>query len=297
MKIFITGATGYIGGSVAIHLRKFGHEIRGLVRDNEKAEKLFGLGIEPVLGELDNSVLLIREAKRADAVINAASSDHRGAVDAFIAALGGSGKRLLHTSGSSVVGDAVAGNVLSEKIYDEFKSFEVGPEKRARYELDRYILSASGLRGIVLCNSLIYGRGKGLQTASVQIPPLVKQAQKSGVVRIVGAGLNRWSTVHIDDMCELYRLALDKAPGGAFYFVENGESSFAEIGQSIAKRLGLGPVGSWTEEEATEVWGLNRARYSLGSNSRVRGLRARAELGWQPIHGSATEWIEREMEI
>lgn len=297
MKIFITGATGYIGGSIAICLLSAGHEIRGLVRDNAKADKLASLGIEPVLGDLDNSDLLIHEAKGADAVINAASSDHRDAVEAFIAALQGSGKPLLHTSGSSVIGDAAGGNRLNGNIYDEFTPFEVGPEKKARDDLDKYIQSAHGLRGIVVCNSLIYGQGRGLQADSVQIPPLVKQAQESGVVRIVGKGLNRWSTVHIDDVCELYRLALDKTPGGAFYFAENGESSFAEIGQSIAKVLGLGPVENLSEEEAIKVWGRNRARYSLGSNSRVRAQRARQELGWQPMHRSATEWIEREMKI
>ncbi len=86
-------------------------------------------------------------------------------------------------------------------------------------------------------------------------PQLATQARSSGVVRIVGRGINRWSNVHIDDVTALHSLALRQAPTGAFYFVENGEASYAEIGAAIARRLGLGPVQSWTVEEATPVWG------------------------------------------
>ena len=142
---------------------------------------------------------------------------------------------------------------------------------------------------------MIYGAGRGLHTDSVQIPPLVAQARSSGIVRIVGAGVNRWSNVHIDDVTALYSLALERAPAGAFYFVENGEASYAEIGAAIARRLGLGPVQAWSVEEATPVWGERYARYSFGSNSRVRARRARRELGWVPSHASVTEWIEREL--
>ena len=108
---------------------------------------------------------------------------------------------------------------------------------------------------------------------------------------------NRWSNVYIEDVAELYRLALEKAPAGSFYFVENGEASYAEIGAAIARRLGLGPVQSWTVEEATCEWGEGHARYSFGSNSRVRARRARIELGWSPKHASLVDWIEHEMPI
>ncbi len=88
---------------------------------------------------------------------------------------------------------------------------------------------------------MLYGSGTGLARDNVQIPPLVKQARDRGVVRIVGSGINRWSTVHIDDVVALYRLALADASAGAFYFVENGKASYAEPGSAIATRLGLGP--------------------------------------------------------
>nr|WP_236673424.1 NAD-dependent epimerase/dehydratase family protein [Comamonas sp. JC664] len=295
--MFLTGASGFIGGSLAHSLKARGHAIRGLVRDPAKADRLAASGIEPVLGSLDDSALLTAEARRADAVINAASSDHAGCVNALLEGLRGSGKPLLHTSGSSVIGDDVRGDVLSDKVFDEDTPFIVEPEKRARHAVDNSVLQGDGLRGIVLCNTMIYGTGTGLSPDSVQIPPLVAQARKSGVVRIVGKGVNRWSNVHIEDVVSLYLLALERAPAGAFYFVENGEASYAEIGAAIAERLHLGPVQSWTVEEASREWGEGHARYSFGSNSRVRGKRARRELGWAPRHDSVTAWIRDEMPL
>lgn len=299
MQLFLTGATGFIGGSLATALLQDGHTIRGLVRTPEAASRVEPLGIIPVVGTLDDRDLLVEEARRSDAVINAASSDHRGAVEALLDGLRGSGKALLHTSGSSVIGDDVAGNSLSPHVFDEDTPLIVEPGKQARHAVDNLILAASGaeVRAIVLCNTMIYGTGTGLARDSVQIPPLVAQARASGVVRVVGSGVNRWSNVHIEDVIALYRLALADAPAGAFYFVENGEASYAELGAAIAKRLGLGPVESWTVDEAARVWGEGHARYSFGANSRVRGKRARRELGWAPRHDSVTRWIETEMPI
>ena len=299
MNIFVTGAAGYIGGSIAQRLLGERHAIRGLVRDLTKAEALAASGITPVLGDLEDHDLLVREARGADAVINAASSDHRGAAEALLQGLRGSSKPFIHTSGSSVIGDDVRGDALSPHVFDETTPFIVEPLKQARHAIDTLVLAAAndGVRSAVLCNTMIYGGGTGLHVRSVQIPQLVAQARKSGVVRIVGRGVNRWSNVHIDDAVALYSLALRQAPAGAFYFVENGEASHAEIGTAIAKRLGLGPVQSWTVEEATREWGEGAARYSFGSNSRVRALRARRELDWSPRHASVTDWIEHEMPL
>ncbi|MCP3100059.1 NAD-dependent epimerase/dehydratase family protein [Myxococcus sp. K15C18031901] len=297
MNLFITGATGFIGGSLAEYLKSRGHAIRGLVRDDAKAQRLKARGIEPVRGDLDSTDALLAEARRADGVINAASSDHEKALQALIDGVRGSGKPLLHTSGSSVIGDDARGDSLSPNIFDEDTPFIVEPDKQARHALDDRVLATPGARGIVLCNTMIYGTGRGLGRDSVQIPPLVAQARKSGVVRVVGQGLNRWSNVHIDDVVTLYALALEKAPAGAFYFVENGEASYAEIGEAIARRLKLGPVRHWSVEEATREWGEGHARYSFGSNSRVRAKRARRELGWAPRHASVTDWIRDEMPV
>ncbi|WP_225773363.1 NAD-dependent epimerase/dehydratase family protein [Inquilinus sp. Marseille-Q2685] len=299
MTIFLTGATGFIGGAVAFRLKASGHRIRGLVRSPEKAERLRALGIEPVLGDLSDTALLAREAETADAVVNTADSDDRPAVEAFLDALAGSGKPFLHTSGTSVVADDARGEWASDRVYDEDTPVEPVPGKAARVAIDRMIVDAAGrgVRAIVLCNSLIYGTGPGLHPDSVQIPTLVAEARRTGVVRHIGRGLNIWSNVHVDDMADLYALALDRAPAGAFYYVENGEASFAEAAAAIARRLGLAAPRPWPADEAIAALGFGHAVYALGSNSRVRGKRARAELGWAPKHASLIEWIETEMPV
>ena len=115
MKVFLTGASGYIGGAVATALIKAGHAVSGLVRDRTKADAVAARGIEPIVGSLDSAVLLREEARAADAVINAASSDHRGAVEALLAGLAGSGKVFIHSSGSSIIADLAMGEP-SERI-------------------------------------------------------------------------------------------------------------------------------------------------------------------------------------
>ena len=109
MNIFLTGANGYIGGAAAVALIAAGHRVRGLVRDKTKADTVAPHGVEPVVGTLDDGALLQAEARAADAVVNAADSDHRGAVEALVAALAGSGKTLIHSSGSSIVADLAMG--------------------------------------------------------------------------------------------------------------------------------------------------------------------------------------------
>ncbi|WP_233881899.1 NAD-dependent epimerase/dehydratase family protein [Paraburkholderia flagellata] len=296
MKVFVTGAGGFIGGTIAAHLVRAGHTVRGLVRRPEQFADLEKLGITPVQGDLDDRATLMAQARAADAVINAASSDHRGAVEALIDALEGSGKTLLHTSGSSIVGDASGGEATA-RVYHEDALPEPTADKAARVAIDDLVLAAAarGVKSAVLCNTLIYGVGAVPGAASVQLPRLIRQAQKSGVMRHVGRGLNIWSNVHVDDVAELYRLALDNTPAGAFYFVESGEANFRDMTTALAEVIGLGAPQDWPLEAAIEEWGYEMASYGLGSNSRVRGERARTLLGWQPQRTSVTEWIRNEM--
>jgi len=296
MRVFITGATGYIGGTVAVRLVARGHRVTGLARSAEKAEQLRGAGIEPIIGALDDARILADVARRTDAVINAADSDHRAAAEALIEALAGSGKPLLHTSGISILGDK-AGGEPGDRVFDEDTPFEAAPEKAARVAIDRLVRDAArrNVRSVVLCNPLIYGRGLGLHPDSVQIPALAEQARRSGTARYIGRGLNIWSHAHVEDVADLYLLALDKAPAGSFYFVENGEASFLDMAGAIASALGLGPAQSWTVDEAIAAWGYQRAVFSLGSNCRVRAGRARRELGWRPKHSSVIDWIAQSL--
>jgi nucleoside-diphosphate-sugar epimerase len=299
MLIFLTGAAGYIGGSVAAKLMAAGHRVRGLVRAQDKAEQLNKLGIEPVIGTLDDGELLRTEARQADGVIDTASADHLASVEAFISALEGTAKTFIHTSGSSVIGDDARGQHASDVTFDEESTFVIEPSKRPRRVVDLLVVGAAdrGVRSAVICPSNIYGAGRGIGLRSVQIPLLVDNALQTGVVQIVGNGTNRWSNVHIDDLTDLYLLVLAKAPPGAFYFAENGEASFADIGAAISARLGLGAVQNLSAADAAHKWGEGRAFYSLGSNSRVRAKRARTELGWVPRHDSVIDWITTEMPV
>ncbi|HEX8589461.1 NAD-dependent epimerase/dehydratase family protein [Pseudomonas sp.] len=296
MNIFITGAAGFIGGSIATGLLNKGHHVTGLVRSAEQAAELTSLGIVPVIGTLDDAVILTEQARKADGVINAASSDHRGAVEALIAALRGTDKPFLHTSGSSIVGDA-SGGEGSDNLYYEGQLPTATPDKAARVAIDDLVLAAAkdGVRSAVLCNSLIYGHSLGVHRDSVQLPRLIKQARKSGVVRHVGSGGNIWSNVHIEDVVELYALALEKTPAGTFYFVESGEASFRDMSNAIAEALGLGPAQDWPLKDAEAEWGYEMANYGLGSNSRVRGKNARELLGWVPKNTSVLDWIKHDM--
>jgi nucleoside-diphosphate-sugar epimerase len=293
MLIFITGANGYIGGAVATALIAAGHRVRGLVRDAKKAALVAAHGVEPVISSLDDAQLLRSEARAADAVINAANSDHRGAVDALLGGLSGSGKCFIHSSGSSIVADLAMGEP-SEKVFYEDTPITPVADKAARVAIDQLVLAAPGVRSVVFCNAMIYGSASGPPAQSVQIPALVRQARTSGIVRYIGRGLNRWSNVHIADVAALYVLALAKAPGGSFMYVESGEESLRAIADAIAGRLRLGPAQSWAADEAIAFFGRNAAVYSIGSNSRVRG-KAAAALGWTPTRRSITQWIAEEL--
>jgi nucleoside-diphosphate-sugar epimerase len=300
MNIFLTGATGYLGGSVAVRLVKAGHAVTGLVRDGRKTDAVRALGVEPVVGVLDDADLLAEHARRSDGVVNAAVNHHLGAVDAFVDGLGDSGKPLLRTSGSAVVGDDSRGGasdaVFGEDLHAPGSTWlPEHPAVAAVVAVDRRVLAAPGVRGVVLGNSLVYGHGAGLARDSLQIPALVRQAVASGTVRHVGPGRNRWSSAHVDDVADLYLLALENPGARGFYFVENGEESFADLAAAIARALGLAGPEAWDIDSATAEWGPGFTNYALGSNSRVRSTRTRSELGWRPVHDSAARWIATDL--
>jgi nucleoside-diphosphate-sugar epimerase len=296
MKVFVTGATGYIGGSVAEGLVASGHEVVGLVRPTEsaKASLLKGRGIEPVLGHLDDSETLTNTALAADAVVHAANADHPGAVVTLLAALERSGKTLIHTTGSAIVADSAAGEYASSVIFTEDSNFEPVPLRRARVMTNRLVRQAGidkGIRSIVICPSMIYGMGRGLQPESDQIPKLTALSKQSGAGVYFGKGLNCYSNVHIDDLVALYLLALERAPGGSFFFAENGSASFREIAEMISRFLGFGgKTASVSIDELVRKYG-DAGRYGMTSNSLVSAANAR-RLGWSPKAPSLFEYFE-----
>jgi len=295
MKIFMTGATGYIGGSVAERLMREGHTIAGLVRSESGGEELRKRGIRPVPGSLDDSDVIARASREAEAVVDTAEANHAGVVEAIASALRGSGKPFLHTSGSGIVA-TVANGERSDSIYDEYSSFTPSiPRMQQRAAIDQVVFDAAneGVRSVVIRPTMIYGEGRGARKESAQVPALIDNAKKAGVGLHIGKGENIWANVHIDDVTELYLLALQKAPAGALYYAENGEEALKNVAASISRMLGFGgKTRNWSPQEAEAALGP-RAHSSFGSNSRVRGKRSRAELGWRPKGIPILEEIEQ----
>ena len=295
MKVFITGASGYIGGAIAEALVAAGHAVSGLARSAERGAALAARGIAPVRGTLDDSDTLGAAARAADVTVNTANAGHRGAAEAIVKALAGTAKTFIHTGGSSIVGTRARGELV-EAVFDEDTPFTPTPQRAERVAIDAMVRAAAGngVRALVIAPSLIYGRGRGLNPHSIQVPWMIALAKKYGVAKHIGSGENRWSNVHIDDAVSLYLAAIEKAPAGSFYFAENGENSMREVCAAVSCMLGFGGrTQSMTVEEAAAEWGEGAANDTMGCNSRVRARRARAELGWRPSGTALIEEIER----
>jgi nucleoside-diphosphate-sugar epimerase len=283
MRVFVTGATGYIGGTVAAHLIEKGHQVIGLTRSGDRAAALRERGIEPWEGSLDDTSRLAEAARRSDAVVNAASSDHAAAVHALLDALSGTGKPFVHTSGASIVADRAAGEP-GDRVYDEETPLPHLPERAARVALDRAVRDAAGrgVRSVVLCPGLVYGGGRGVNRESTQVPRMIEQGKSAGVVPYIGRGENAWSNAHVEDVADAYVRALERGPAGSFFFVENGEASFRAVAEWVAAMLGGGCRASGVAlAEAERLWGPS-AGLLYGSNCRLRSARARGVLGWSP---------------
>jgi len=289
MRVFVTGATGYIGGSVVHRLLKDGHQVLGLVRTQDKADALSKLGVEPVLGALEDHDLIVNTAKKVDAVINCADADNRKVAELLIESLAGSGKKLIHTSGSSIISDGANGKPTEDIYYDDkVEDFKVLPDKEGRVAIDKFVLSESAKNNIkvaVICPTLIYGVGTGLAKESVQLPVLVRQSKKHGAGVHVGEGQNIWSNVHVEDVADLYlRVLTQDLTGPTFFFAESGESSFKDTAAIIAEALGQKGTTTWAVETAVAEEGHGMVVHALGSNSRVRGNNGRKLVGWNPNH-------------
>ncbi len=285
MKIFITGASGYIGGSVAVYLRDAGHTVLGLVRTTDNAAALRRLGMEAVVGDLSNSIAIGYGTAVSDVTINTAEADNLDLLKPLVAALAGTGKGLIHTSGSSIVVDDAKGVFATTTIFDDDTPYTPMAHRLPRIAVDHLVRNAGitqGIRAAVICPTLVYGQGRGLKTESHQIPLLIKKSRQTGAGVYIGNGSPIWSNVYIGDLASLYALAAEKAPSGAFFFAENGEASFLQTAEAITRYLGFdGRTLSWRLEEATVEVGPV-AQVALATNCRVRALNARRLLGWSP---------------
>ena len=208
----------------------------------EGAQEIGKRGMRPVLGTLDDAEVITRAASEADAVVDTAEANHAGVVEAIASALRGSGKPFLHTSGSGIVA-TVANGERSDSIYDEYSSFTpTVPRMQQRAAIDQVVFDAAkqGVHSVVIRPTMIYGEGRGVRKESAQVPALIDNAKKAGIGLHIGKGENIWANVHIDDVTELYVLALQKAPAGALYYAENGEEALKNVAASISRMLGFG---------------------------------------------------------
>ena len=293
MRLFVIGASGYIGGSISSALIKKGYHVTGLVRSMERAMQVKKLGIEPVIGHLEKSDLIEKFSLNSDAIINAGDAENKSCVTSILKALSGSNKPFIHTSGSSIVGDLAEGKA-SNLIFDEKTPFTALPGRTNRTSINQMVIKSAeqNIRSIVIAPSLIYGLGLGVNRNSIQLPWLIKLAQQNNCAHHVGAGENIWSNIHIEDLIDLYLLALQKAPSGSFYYAENGECSMRKLCELINESLGFNMAPKRLSiEDASKEWGEIAANYTMGSNSRVKSKYARKDLGWKPKKESIESFI------
>ena len=277
MKIFITGATGYIGQAVAAALAAAGNEVLALAHRPGAAEELRALGWTPVEGDLRRPETLAAAVASADGAIHTANTNaddageaDRAAVAAMLGALEGSGKPFVYTSGVWVLGDT-GGEVADEGS----STARALPLVAWRAEVERTVLAAAqrGMGAVVLRPGIVYGRGGG-------IPAMLS----AGKLPVVGDGSQHWTTVHVDDLADLYVLAL-AAPAGTVLHGISGEVTMGEL----AAAVGGGEVERVTVEEARErLGGFGDA---LALDQRVSAARSREVTGWEPRQPSILETV------
>jgi nucleoside-diphosphate-sugar epimerase len=287
MHVFLTGATGYIGSAVAQRLKAAGHEISGLARSEAAAAKLKAAGIRPVRGDFADPGAVGAGARAADGVISTATTYDAGidgpAVDAILAALAGSDKPFVYTSGIWSHGDT-AGAIVDEDSPPrpaELVRWRVALEDRVRGAASR------GVRSVVIQPAIVYGRAEGI------LAGLVDSARQEGAARFVGTGKNRWPLVHIDDLADLYLLALELAPAGTLLLAVGGPSrTVADLAAAASRGAGAGGrTAAWPLEEARKTLGPYADALVLDQQATSR--RAETLLGWRPHAPDPIEELER----
>jgi nucleoside-diphosphate-sugar epimerase len=275
MRIFVTGATGWVGSAVVEDLVAAGHQVTGLSRSDEKAPVLAAAGATVLRGTLDDLDLLRDAAKAADAVIHTAfnhdfskfaenAAQDKRAIDAMGAALEGSNRTLIVTSG---VAGLTPGRVATEA--DKPADSPEIPRKSEQ------AARAWGERGVRTASIRLAPSVHGLGDHGF-IPNLIAIARQSGVAAYVGEGENRWPGVHRLDAARLYRLVLET--GGtdhAYHAIADEGVRFRDIAQVIGRRLGL-PVESRGADHFG--WFGRFASADIPASSE----RTRAAVGWTP---------------
>jgi nucleoside-diphosphate-sugar epimerase len=290
VKVFVTGATGYIGSHVARAFRRAGHDVFGLVRNKEKAKSVEEFEIVPVNGTLEDPASYRAAAEECGLLVHAAV-DYAGdtfaldrkTVEALIAS-GGRGaqpKTLLYTSGSWVYGDT------GDRLVDE--TVPTAPAERVawRPETERLVLESSSVRGLVVRPGCVYG-GPGGMTGDWFGPAFERKA-----LSIVGDGRNRWATVHIDDLADGYLRAGESGLSKeVFNLVDPSRATVEEMASAAARAAGFsGGIGRISVAEASKTLGSFAACLALDQH--VDAEKAERLLGWRPKHLGFVPGAER----
>ncbi|HTM80076.1 SDR family oxidoreductase [Asticcacaulis sp.] len=279
MRIFLTGATGFIGSHIVPELLSAGHQVLGLTRSDAGAQALVKAGAEPYHGTIDEPESLRAGAEQADAIIHTAF-DHN--FTNFVAncekdqrvirllgnALAGSDRPLVITSGTGM--GAAAGQLATEDVFNAHN-----PNPRVASELAGAEMSAAGVKVVVMRLPQVHdAHRQGL------ISPLIDIARQKGISAYVGDGLNRWAAAHVSDVARLYLLAVEKGLAGErFHAVAEEGVSARDIATAIGSGLGV-PVTSLPQEKAAEHFGW--LGMFVGLNMPASSEWTRQRLDWRP---------------
>ncbi|WP_292008463.1 NAD-dependent epimerase/dehydratase family protein [Chryseobacterium sp.] len=292
-KIFITGVTGYIGGSIAVKLLAKNYQVYGLVRKDTDIEVLTSMGMHCIKGDIHNENIIRSAIAETDAIIHTAdSADDAYSVDNIINTLQGSGKTFIFTSGSAIFGGKENGE-KKDFVFTEDIPLQPRLEMVSRVLINQHILRSAqhNIRSIVIVPTMVYGTGLGLKKESIQIPSLIKFSKEKGFGVYFGKGENIWSNLHIEDLADLYILALEKAKAGSIYYAENGYASIKDLAHKISEHYHLLPPQSLKVEEAVDRFGPAGGYFGFASNSFCNSDKARKELGWNPQYNSIENFI------
>jgi nucleoside-diphosphate-sugar epimerase len=280
MRVFLTGATGFIGSTIVPELINAGHQVLGLTRSDAGAQSLAAAGAEVHRGNLEDLESLRSGAAQSDGVIHCAF-DHdftnfvancekdRRAIGALGAALAGSDRPLVITSGTGM-GNAAHGQPATEDVFNSNN-----PHPRKASELAGASMLAAGINVSVVRLPQVHDTVKqGLITPAVAI------AREKGVSAYVGDGLNRWPAAHVLDVARLYRLALEKREAGARYHAVAEEGiAVRNIAEVIGKGLKV-PVVAMSPEQAAGQFGWLAP--FVGMDIPASSAQTQARLGWHP---------------
>lgn len=278
MQVFVFGGTGFIGKHVIMKLVEAGHTVDAFARGEASKPALSAIGAATVVGDVMNPASYAAAVRKADAVIWIAQLMHaeeHSVVSSLLGMMQGGDKTFIFTGGASLLSIRTDGDWL-DKTFTEADDFVPRRQIAPRLEVEKMVRAATGVRAMCVRPPLVWGNG-GCKVFS----DIYHSGKKTGSVCYVGRGLNCYSNVHVEDLADLYVLALQKGVAGALYHAVSGELNYRSIAEAIGRAMQL-PTRSITVEEAIDIWDRFSGPIVFSSCSRTVSPRARSELGWTP---------------